>query len=202
MDGSTRVFPIADASTAARASRTSLAAEAWRRFRRHRLALIGTLLLLAIALTVLIGPALWPTPINEIDFKAKLRGPSAGHPLGTDDLGQDVLARVLYGGRISLAVGVVATLIALGLGVLVGAFAGYYGGGTDHTLMRLTDLFLSLPQLPLLLLLIYLFRDLVRRLLGPEAGVFVVIVLVIGGLRWMRVARLVRAQFLSLRAPA
>jgi peptide/nickel transport system permease protein len=199
MAGSTRAFPIADAATATRALRTSLAAEAWRRFRRHRLALIGTLLLLGITLTVLVGPALWPTPINEIDFKAKLRGPSPTHPLGTDDLGQDLLARVLYGGRISLAVGVVATLIALSLGVLIGTFAGYYGGAADHTLMRLTDLFLSLPQLPLLLLLIYLFRDLVRRLLGPEAGVFVVIVMVIGGLRWMRVARLVRAQFLSLR---
>ena len=157
------------------------------------------LLLAAITLVVLVGPALWHTPIDEIDFKAKLRPPSAAHPLGTDDLGQDLLARMLYGGRISLAVGVVATLIALTLGVLVGAFAGYYGGAADHTLMRLTDLFLCLPQLPLLLLLIYLFRDLVRRLLGPEAGVFALIVIVIAGLRWMRVARLVRAQFLSLR---
>ena len=199
MDGSTRAFRIADAVTAAPPAATSLAAEAWRRFRRHRLALIGGLLLVTVALVVLAGPALWRTPINEIDFKAKLRGPSAAHPLGTDDLGQDLLARMLYGGRISLAVGVVATLIALSLGVLVGAFAGYHGGATDHTLMRVTDLFLSLPQLPLLLLLIYLFRDFVRRLFGPEAGVFALIVLVIGGLRWMRVARLVRAQFLSLR---
>ena len=199
MGGSTRALPIADAVTAAPTASTSLAAEAWRRFRRHRLALSGGLLLVTIALVVLAGPALWRTPIDEIDFKAKLRGPSAAHPLGTDDLGQDLLARMLYGGRISLAVGVAATLIALTLGVLVGAFAGYYGGAADHTLMRLTDLFLSLPQLPLLLLLIYLFRDLVRRLLGPEAGVFVLIVVVIGGLRWMPVARLVRAQFLSLR---
>jgi peptide/nickel transport system permease protein len=199
MDGSTHVFPIGEVRAAAPAPATSLAAEAWRRFRRHRLALIGGLLLVTIALVVLAGPSLWRTPIDEIDFKAKLRGPSAAHPFGTDDLGQDLLARVLYGGRISLAVGVVATLIALTLGVLVGAFAGYHGGAIDHTLMRLTDLFLSLPQLPLLLLLIYLFRDLVRRLLGPEAGIFVLIVVVIGGLRWMRVARLVRAQFLSLR---
>jgi peptide/nickel transport system permease protein len=199
MAGSTRAFPIAEPAGAASRADTSLAAEAWRRFRRHRLALIGTLLLTAIALVVLAGPAAWRTPIDEIDFKAKLRGPSAAHPLGTDDLGQDLLARMLYGGRISLAVGVAATLIALTLGVLVGAFAGFYGGAADHTLMRLTDLFLCLPQLPLLLLLMYLFRDLVRRLLGPEAGVFVLIVLVIGGLRWMPVARLVRAQFLSLR---
>ena len=199
MAGSTRAFRIADAVATASASDASLAAEAWRRFRRHRLALIGTLLLATIALVVLLGPVLWPTPINEIDFRAKLRGPSATHPLGTDDLGQDLLARMLYGGRISLAVGVAATLIALSLGVLVGAFAGYCGGAADHALMRVTDLFLCLPQLPLLLLLIYLFRDLVRRLLGPEAGVFVLIVVVIGGLRWMPVARMVRAQFLSLR---
>ncbi len=199
MDGSTRAFPISDALTGAPAPGTSLAAEAWRRFRRHRLALTGMLLLGAIAAVLVVGPALWRTPINEIDFKAKLRGPTAEHPLGTDDLGQDLLARMLYGGRISLAVGIVATLIALTVGVLVGACAGYYGGGLDHTLMRLTDLFLSLPQLPLLLLLMYLFRDFVRRLLGPEAGVFVLIVVVIGGLRWMPVSRLVRAQFLSLR---
>jgi len=93
----------------------------------------------------------------------------------------------------------VATLIALTMGVLVGACAGFYGGGLDHILMRLTDLFFFLLQLPLLLLLIYLFRDFVRRLLGPEAGIFVLVVVVIGGLRWMRVARLVRAQFLTLR---
>jgi peptide/nickel transport system permease protein len=199
MDGSTRAFPISDALTGAPAPGTSLAAEAWRRFRRHRLALTGVLLLGAIAAVLVVGPALWRTPINEIDFKAKLRGPTAEHPLGTDDLGQDLLARMLYGGRISLAVGIAATLIALTAGVLVGACAGYYGGALDHTLMRLTDLFLSLPQLPLLLLLMYLFRDFVRRLLGPEAGVFVLIVVVIGGLRWMPVSRLVRAQFLSLR---
>jgi peptide/nickel transport system permease protein len=199
MDGSTRAFPITDGLTGRPAPATSLAAEAWRRFRRHRLALTGVLLLGAIAAALVVGPAVWRTPINEIDFKAKLRGPTADHPLGTDDLGQDLLARMLYGGRISLAVGIVATLIALTVGVLVGALAGYYGGGVDHTLMRLTDLCLSLPQLPLLLLLMYLFRDFVRRLLGPEAGVFVLIVVVIGGLRWMPVSRLVRAQFLSLR---
>jgi len=199
MDGSTRAFPLADAVSGAPSPSTSLAAEAWRRFRRHRLALTGMILLGTIAAVLIVGPALWRTPINEIDFKAKLRGPSAVHPLGTDDLGQDLLARMLYGGRISLAVGIVATLIALTMGVLVGACAGFYGGGLDHILMRLTDLFLSLPQLPLLLLLIYLFRDFVRRLLGPEAGIFVLVVVVIGGLRWMRVARLVRAQFLTLR---
>src|SRR4030095_78858 len=124
---------------------------------------------------------------------------SWAHPLGTDDLGQDVLARMLYGGRISLAVGLSAMLIAIIAGTAVGALAGFFGGTVDHTLMRLTDLFLSLPGLPLLLLIVYLFRDALKKVLGPEVGVFVLIVAVIGGLRWMPVARLVRAQFLSLR---
>src|SRR5512134_467112 len=96
-------------------------AEAWRRFKRHRLALAGTVLLALMALAVLLGPWLWNLPINEIDFGAKLKGPSLRHPLGTDDLGQDLLARMLYGGRISLAVGLAAMTMAIFVGVLVGA---------------------------------------------------------------------------------
>src|SRR5881398_1874679 len=179
--------------------RTSLWRDALRRFRRHRLAMIGTTVLLVMVVAVVAGPLAWRLPVNEIDFKQKLKGPTWSHPLGTDDLGQDVLARMLYGGRISLAVGVAAMLIAITVGTAVGALSGQAGGVVDHTLMRVTDLFLALPQLPLLLLIIYLFRDALKKVLGPEAGVFVMIVVVIGGLRWMPVARLVRAQFLSLR---
>jgi len=177
----------------------SLWDEGFRRFRRHRLAALGAVVLFAMVVAVVAGPAIYRVPINDIDFKAKLRGPSWAHPLGTDDLGQDLLARMLYGGRISLAVGVTAMLIAITVGVMIGATAGQLGGAVDHALMRLTDLFLSLPQLPLLLLMVYLFRDVLRQALGPEVGVFVLIVVVIGGLRWMPVARLVRAQFLSPR---
>ena len=180
-------------------SRDSLWRETTRRFRRHRLAMLGMVLLVAMVTAVVAGPWIYRVPIDAIDFKAKLKGPSWAHPLGTDDLGQDVLARMLYGGRISLAVGVMAMLIAISIGTAVGAAAGQIGGAVDHGLMRVTDLFLSLPQLPLLLLIVYLFRDTLKKLLGPEAGVFVLIVAVIGGLRWMPVARLVRAQFLSLR---
>jgi peptide/nickel transport system permease protein len=179
--------------------RVSLLREATRRFRRHRLAMVGVVILLAMVAAVLVGPFVYRVPIDAIDFKAKLKGPSRAHPFGTDDLGQDLLSRMLYGGRISLAVGVAAMLISLTIGTTVGAVAGQVGGAVDHTLMRITDLFLSLPQLPLLLLIVYLFRDSLKKALGPEAGVFVMIVAVIAGLRWMPVARLVRAQFLSLR---
>ena len=177
----------------------SLWRDAARRFRRHRLAISGALVLAAMVLAVVAGPFVYRVPIDEIDFRAKLKGPSSQHPLGTDDLGQDLLARVLYGGRISLAVGVVAMLIGISAGTMVGALAGQLGGTVDNVSMRVTDLFLSLPQLPIFLLVVYLFRDRIKAFLGPEVGAFVLIVGVIGCLRWMPVARLVRAQFLSLR---
>jgi peptide/nickel transport system permease protein len=202
MAGSIPASPTAD--TAAQPLRQavaprSLAGEAWRRFRRHKLALISGALLLVMILAVAFGPLVWKLAINDIDFSARLKGPSLAHPLGTDDLGQDLLARMLYGGRISIAVGLAAMAMAVVVGVTIGAIAGISRGGVDLALMWLTDLFLSLPQLPLLLLLIYLFRDALKAAFGPEVGVFIMIVLVIGGFRWMPVARLVRAQFFSLR---
>ncbi len=184
---------------AARPKPISLAQDIWRRFKRHRLALLGMIVLMVIVVGVIIGPWLWTVPINEIDFGARLKPPSAIHPFGTDDLGQDLLARMLYGGRISIAVGLAAMFIAIVVGTIVGAIAGMSRGFVDTALMWLTDLFLSLPQLPLLLLIIYLFRDTLKKMVGAEVGVFVMVVVVIGGFRWMPVARLVRAQFLSLR---
>ena len=163
------------------------------------MAVVSGAILLAIVLAILLGPLLWGVPINAIDFTARLQGPSWQHPLGTDDLGQDLLARLLYGGRISLAVGLAAMVVAILVGTILGAIAGMSRGWVGSALMWLTDLFLSLPQLPLLLLVIYLFRDALKSAFGPEGGVFILIVAVIGGLRWMPVARLVRAQFLSLR---
>ena len=179
--------------------RVSPAQEAWRRFRRHRAAVASIVVLILLVLAVAAGPLLWPLAINDIDFSAQLQSPSWQHPFGTDDLGQDLLARMIYGGRISLAVGLAAMLVAVFVGVFVGALSGMASGRVDAALMWLTDLFLSLPALPLLLLVIYLFRDSLKSLIGPEGGVFVLIVVVIGGLRWMPVARLVRAQFLTLR---
>ena len=174
-------------------------AEAWRRFKRHKMAVLSLVVLLTMVAAVVLGPLVWTLAVNDIDFTARLKGPSWRHPLGTDDLGQDLLARMLYGGRISLAVGLAAMGMAITVGVTIGAIAGISRGAVDGALMWLTDLFLSLPQLPLLLLLIYLFRDTLKANFGPEVGVFIMIVLVIGGFRWMPVARLVRAQFFSLR---
>ena len=200
MAGSTLASPSTDTQTSGpKVSVHSPGKEAWRRFKRHKLAVICTVVLSIIVLAVVLGPWLWRVPINEIDFGARMQSPTWTHPLGTDDLGQDLLARILYGGRISLAVGLAAMLIAISVGVLIGAVAGMSKGPVDVFLMWLTDLFLSLPQLPLLLLIFYLFNDTLKKWIGPEAGVFVLVVAVIGGLRWMPVARLVRAQFLTLR---
>jgi len=202
MAGSTPASLSASASAPApgrKAQHFSPWHEAWRRFRRHRMALVSAFALAVILFAVLAGPFIWRVPINEIDFAAKLQGPSWKHPLGTDDLGQDLLSRLIYGGRISIAVGFAAMVVAIFFGVLVGAIAGMSSGRVDAALMWVTDLFLSLPQLPLLLLVIYLFREPVKGVLGVEGGAFVLIVAVIGGTRWMSAARLVRAQFLSLR---
>lgn len=196
MAGST---PASATASAIRRPPVSPGREAWRRFSKHRMAVVSAAVLGFMIFAVLLGPFIWTVPIDEIDFTARLQGPSWAHPFGTDDLGQDILARVLYGGRISLAVGFAAMAVAVIVGTLVGAIAGMSRGRVDTALMWLTDLFLSLPELPLLLLIIYFFRETLTSWVGDEMGVFLLIVLVIGGFRWMPVARLVRAQFFSLR---
>lgn len=171
----------------------------WRRFCRDRMAMFGTIVLLIIIFSILLGPLLYNTSVQQIDFSKSAAPPSWEHPFGTNALGQDQLARVLVGGRISMTVGLAAMLVAILLGTFIGAISGFYGGIVDSLLMRTTDLFLALPQLPLLLLVVYLFRDGIKAIAGPELGIFVLVVLVIGGLNWMSVARLVRANFLKLR---
>jgi peptide/nickel transport system permease protein len=171
--------------------------------------MIGVVLLLVFSVSVLIGPSIYlsrtpdvkdfKTLTEQLDFVSILSGPSVAHPFGTDDLGRDQLARAIYGGRISLLVGVTAMLIAVSVGTVVGASAGFFGGYVDQVLMRITDLFLSLPGLPLILLTVYLFREPVTKVLGPETGIFVIVVGMIGGLAWMQTARIVRALFLSLK---
>jgi peptide/nickel transport system permease protein len=203
MAGSTHASPTVDAGIAvpakARARFVTPWTEAWRRFRRHRLAVVSAVLLLVMILAVAFGPLLWRVQINDIDFTAQLQTPSWAHPMGTDDLGQDLMARMLYGGRISLAVGLAAMSVSVVFGTIVGSLAGISRGFVDNALVWLIDLFLSLPQLPVLLLLIYLFRDSLKSLVGPQASIFILIVVGIGSFRWMTVARLVRAQFFALR---
>lgn len=178
---------------------SSIQQDGWRQFHRNQGAMLGTIILLIIISRVIVGPLIYTTPINKIDFEEATLPPSWLHPFGTNDLGQDILARVLYGGRISIAVGIFSMLVAVSFGTLIGAIAGFYGGWIDIILMRFTDLCLALPRLPLLLLVIFLFRDSLKAIAGAELGIFVLIVLLIGGLNWMSVTLLVRAGFLTVR---
>lgn len=196
----TSAAPMAAPAPARRYNR-SLVGDTWRRFRRHKLAVIGAIVYLAMVVVTLIGPMVWTTPINDLDF-AYSPTPSpftAKHPLGADDLGRDTLARVLWGGRVSIAVGLCAMVVAITIGVVVGALAGFFGGWVDIILSRIIEVFLSVPQLPLLLLVIYLYRNVLVAAVGPELGPFILIVAVIGGLNWMPTARLVRAGFVTQR---
>lgn len=171
----------------------------WRQFGRDRTAVFGAVVLLLIIASVVVGPFVYSSSYSDLNYEQLMAAPSLEHPLGTNNLGQDQLARILWGGRISLAVGVSAMLMSVSVGTAVGMVSGFCGGLVDNALMRLTDLFLSLPRLPLLLLILYLFRDTARRLAGPELGIFLLVVFVIGGLAWMPTARLVRAGFLSVK---
>jgi peptide/nickel transport system permease protein len=176
----------------------SLWADAWLTFSRDKLAMGGLVMLVLLVAATLVGPLFYERPTGVIDFSKGLLAPSAEHPFGTDDLGRDLLGRLLWGGRVSIAVGIIAVLIAISLGTAVGALAGYFGR-LDNPLMRVTDVFLSLPILPLLLVIIYLFRETITARFGPDLGIFIMIVTIIGVLNWMPVARLVRASFLSLK---
>jgi len=182
----------------------SLWGNAWRQFRHHKLAMAGLVLFVLFVVVTFIGNAIYPREIDAIDFLRTDAPPSLDFPFGTDALGQDMLARALWGGRISIAVGLVAALVSITLGTAIGALAGFFGGPADSLLMRLTDMFLALPQLPLLLMITYLFRESVNRFFEERTGsdilgTFVLIVVVIGALNWMPTARLVRASFLSMK---
>jgi len=193
------IRPATVSEAALRRPSRSLWSDAWRQFRRHHLAMFGVVVLALLLLMTYLGPLVYRVPTDAIDYSSGLLGPSLQHPFGTDDLGRDLLARAMLGGRVSMAVGVVAVLIAITLGTLIGAVAGFFGGRTDSALMRITDLFLALPVLPFLLMVTYMFRDPLKKLFGPELGIFILIVTVIGALNWMPLARLVRASFLSVK---
>jgi peptide/nickel transport system permease protein len=176
----------------------SLWGDVWLQFRKHRLAMIGVTILVILVLGILVGPSVWGVDATFIDIVASNSAPSLEHPFGTDNLGRDTLARAMAGGRISMAVGISAMLVAIFFGTVVGGLAGYYPK-LDGPLMRLTDMFLALPLLPLLLVVILLFRETLRAAFGPEVGIFLLIVFVIGILNWMPTARVVRSQVLSIK---
>jgi peptide/nickel transport system permease protein len=172
--------------------------QTWRKFKRHRLALAGAAVLILIAIGAIFAPWLShfdPTASDPNWQGTPLAPGQFGHVLGTDELGRDLYTRLLYGGRISLTVATVAVVIEILIGTFIGALAGYYGGLVDGLLMRLTDTFLSIPLLPLLLVL----TGIVAASSSKASLNFTSIVLIIGLLSWMSVARLVRAAFLSLR---
>jgi peptide/nickel transport system permease protein len=176
----------------------SLWTDVWFQFRHHRGAMAGIVIFGLIVFLVIFGPWIWQTDPAYIDVKARNAWPSIAHPMGTDNIGRDIFAQVLQGGRVSLAVGVIAMLISLFVGTLVGVLAGYFRR-IDGFLMRVTDLFLALPLLPLLLVIIMLFRDTLRGMFGPESGIFLLIVFIIGITSWMNTARIVRGDVLALK---
>ena len=172
--------------------------DVWRQFRLHKLAMAASIILIFIILMVTFGSFFWTLDPQTPNIIEAYQGMSPAHPFGTDNLGRDSLARVIAGGRVSLLIGLTAMAIAMTIGTLVGALAGYFPY-LDNPLMRLTDIFLALPILPLLLVITTLFRDSLREVFGPEAGIFLLTVSVIGGLGWMPTARLVRGEVLSIK---
>ena len=170
----------------------------WKKFKRHRMALAGAVVLTLIVIGAVFAPFLThfdPNAIDNVWQGSPLAPGVAGHWLGTDEIGRDLWARLLFGGRISLTIGLTAVVIEVLLGTFVGALAGYFGGWLDGVLMRITDAFLCIPLLPLLLVL----TAIVAAQSTRAALNFGSIVLIIGFLSWMPVARLVRGAFLSLR---
>ncbi len=160
----------------------------WSRFCRHRLAVVGSIAFLIIATMALLAPEIFKLDPYSVDLRAYREAPSAAHLLGTDASGRDVLSRLVYGGRVSLSVGVVAVAIYLILGVLLGAISGFYSRWIDSVIMRLGDTVMAFPRLILIITL--------ASVLGPS---LFNVMLILGVLGWPPIARIVRGMFLSLR---
>jgi peptide/nickel transport system permease protein len=178
----------------------TMAQMVWRAFRRHKPAMIGLGVMLALVLAAIFAPVLSPYDPEKTELSKMLEPPSVQHLMGTDELGRDLLTRILYGGRVSLSIGVMAMALAVLVGAAVGGLAGSYGGWVDNILMRITDMMLAFPQLFILIILAIALRDIpIEALRGTAFASVLSIVLVIAVLAWMQVARLVRASFLSLK---
>ncbi len=172
--------------------------DVWDQFKTHKGAMVGAGVFIAILLFVLVGPYLWKVDPGYANLLMRNKAPSLQFPFGTDELGRDLFARMMAGGKVSLAVGMTAMSIAVLLGTLIGVLAGFFKR-MDGILMRLTDLFLALPLLPLLLVMVMLFREALSSRLGPEAGIFILMVVSIGATSWMQTARVVRGEVLALK---
>ena len=172
--------------------------DVWDQFKTHKGALVGAAVFICILLFVLIGPLVYKTDPGFANLLMRNKVPSLQFPFGTDELGRDLFARMMAGGKVSLAVGMTAMSIAVMLGTLIGVSAGFFRR-LDGPLMRLTDLFLALPLLPLLLVMVMLFREALSSRLGPEAGIFILMVVSIGATSWMQTARIVRGEVLALK---
>lgn len=172
--------------------------DVWDQFKTHKGALAGAAVFFVIFIGVVFGPYMWRASPGFIDFTAINQEPTWAHPFGTDQLGRDLFARMMTGGRISIAVGLTAIIISIFLGTLVGVLAGYFKS-LDGALMRLTDLFLALPVLPLLLAMVMLFRQALSNIFGVDMGIFILIVSAIGMTSWMHTARIVRGEVLTIK---
>lgn len=172
--------------------------DVWDQFKTHKGAIVGLTVFALILGAVLIGPLIWTIDPTTVNLRARNQGFSAAHPFGTDQLGRDLLARVMAGGKVSIAVGMTAMSLSILLGTTIGVLAGYFRR-LEGPLMRLTDLFLALPLLPLLLLMVTLFREPLSRSFGPEGGIFLLIVCAIGATSWMQTARIVRGEVLAIK---
>ncbi|MEO0859190.1 MAG: ABC transporter permease [Pseudomonadota bacterium] len=173
--------------------------DVWDQFRTHKGAMAGAAVFFLIVALVVLGPLFWDMESGvKSNMRARNEGMSFAHPLGTDRLGRDMFARMIAGGRVSLAVGFAAMFLSLVLGTFVGVVAGYFKA-MDGPLMRLTDLFLALPLLPLLLVMVLLFREPLSGAFGVEVGIFILIVSAIGVTSWMQTARIVRGDVLAIK---
>ncbi len=190
-------FKAAEVEQAERAPRSQWL-DVWDQFKTHKGALLGAAVFASILLFVFIGPLLWKTDPGYANLLMRNKAASLQFPFGTDELGRDLMARLMAGGKVSIAVGMTAMSISLLLGTLIGVSAGFFRR-LDGILMRLTDLFLALPLLPLLLVMVMLFREPLSARLGPETGIFILMVISIGATSWMQTARIVRGEVLALK---
>jgi len=199
----TDTLPAAQVDAALRPPRNQWR-DVWDQFKTHKGALVGFSVFATLLVAIVLGPWLWPVDPKFIEpnavkmLRLRNQGPSLSYPFGTDQLGRDMLARMIAGGKVSIAVGLVAMAISVTLGTMIGVLAGYFKR-LDGPLMRVTDLFLALPLLPLLLVMVMLFRETLAGLMGPELGTFVLIVFAIGITSWMQSARIVRGEVLALK---